>query len=124
MLQAAESASTLITLCDSRSHVKWTPAPVPTPPHRPQPCLLVAQGDLMWEAQRTGNTAADWPLLHSVSCNSPDVFWAAVLQQLQLQFVTPPSRLLRDDPQNPDQARWLPGESDVNDMLMALLITC
>ena len=67
------------------------------------------QGDLCWEAHKTGDAAADWPLLHSVSCNNPDLFWTAVLTQLRVQFSTPPSRILQDNPQQPDQVRWLPG---------------
>jgi hypothetical protein len=70
---------------------------------------LHTQGDMRWDAQHTGDTAADWPLLHSVSCSNPDVFWTAVLAQLRVQFSTPPTRILQDNPQAPDQVRWLPG---------------
>lgn len=66
---------------------------------------------MRWDALRTGDTAADWPLLHSVSCSNPDLFWTAVLSQhLRMQFSTPPARILQDNPQHPDQVRWLPGE--------------
>lgn len=80
-------------------------ATLATAPHRPT-CL---QGDMRWDAQRTGDTATDWPLLHSISCSNPDIFWTAVLAQLRIQFSTPPMRILQDNPQQPDQVRWLPG---------------
>jgi hypothetical protein len=69
------------------------------------------QGDLRWEAQRTGDPSRDWPLLQAVSCANPNVFWAAVAKELGLQqgLLTPPSCMLQEQHSEPDKARWLPG---------------
>ncbi|WIA40402.1 hypothetical protein OEZ86_013761 [Tetradesmus obliquus] len=69
------------------------------------------QGDLRWEAQRTGDPSRDWPLLQQVSCANPNVFWAAVAKELGLQqgLAAPPSCMLQEQHDQPDKASWLPG---------------
>jgi hypothetical protein len=69
------------------------------------------QGDLVWEARRSGDPAADWPLLQQVARDNPDVFWGALLgRALRVPLAAPPSRVLcAGDPAQPDGARWLPG---------------
>jgi hypothetical protein len=72
---------------------------------------MFLQGDLQWEALRSGDPVRDWQLLLRVSCQNPDVFWAAFLKELGVQFATPPTRILQEnDMSSPDTARWLPGD--------------
>lgn len=53
--------------------------------------VSMLQGPKEWEA-RTGCPLQDLPLLHELSCSSPDTFWPAVLHELRIKFHTPPSR--------------------------------
>lgn len=62
-----------------------------------------------WRQKRTGDPTQDWPLLQHLSCEQPELFWSAMLQELGIQFQTPPSRMLIDNIANPDEVRWLPG---------------
>jgi hypothetical protein len=70
---------------------QWLPAagsrspPEASDPPRPQ-------GDLAWLQQRSGDPARDLPLLQRVSCDNPEGYWAAVLQQLRVSFQKPPHR--------------------------------
>eukprot|EP00878_Enallax_costatus_P004979 GHUV01005236.1.p1 GENE.GHUV01005236.1~~GHUV01005236.1.p1 ORF type:complete len:456 (+),score=84.21 GHUV01005236.1:211-1578(+) len=62
-----------------------------------------------WRNQRTGDPTQDWPLLQQLSCEQPELFWSAMLQELGIKFQTPPTRMLQDNTENPDKVRWLPG---------------
>ncbi|KAL4458608.1 hypothetical protein ABPG75_013473 [Micractinium tetrahymenae] len=64
-------------------------------------------GDAPWQELRTGDPAADWPLVQRLSFSSPEAFWPHLLRHLSMRFHTPPLRMLEwhDDP---DSCRWLP----------------
>ena len=57
-----------------------------------------------WECSRSGNPAADWPLLQRISYDHPNLFWPLVLERLNVKFHTPPDRMV-----NPSSNEWLPG---------------
>ncbi|CAK0785824.1 hypothetical protein CVIRNUC_009036 [Coccomyxa viridis] len=66
------------------------------------------QGPAQWQEGRTGDPQRDLMLLQRISCTDPEAFWASVLRQMRVKFVTPPTRMLQTA-SNPDDIRWLPG---------------
>ena len=50
------------------------------------------QGGKEWTQNKMGNATQDLALLHRISCERPEAFWPAVLEQLNLDFVRPPDR--------------------------------
>ena len=50
------------------------------------------RGDATWQQLRTGNPAADWPLLQRLSFAQPEAFWPHLLEQLSMRFHRPPDR--------------------------------
>ena len=69
--------------------------------------LLAIQGDLWWEANRTGQPTSDWKLLQTFSTQNPEAFWTAALRELGISFETPPTCLLWDN-EDADKARCVP----------------
>ncbi|GMH37525.1 hypothetical protein BSKO_05398 [Bryopsis sp. KO-2023] len=65
-------------------------------------------GDGLWERLMSGDPVRDFPLLHAVSVDNPEVFWQALFRHLSIQFHTKPSRILRYA-SHPDAIEWLPG---------------
>jgi hypothetical protein len=63
-------------------------------PHLPQ------ASSSWWRSHASGDPARDWPLLQRFSCDEPEAFWSAWLQQSRIPFATPPTRILQahDDP--------------------------
>ena len=50
------------------------------------------QGPAQWQEGRTGDPQRDLMLLQRISCTDPEAFWAPVLRQMRVKFVTPPTR--------------------------------
>ena len=50
------------------------------------------RGDATWQQLRTGDPAADWPLLQRLSFAHPEAFWPHLLAQLSMRFHRPPDR--------------------------------
>ncbi|KAK2078865.1 hypothetical protein QBZ16_002555 [Prototheca wickerhamii] len=65
------------------------------------------KGNELWRRMRTGRVAEDWPLLHRISVEDPELFWPAMLAQLSIRFQQAPSRVLAPH-RDPDTATWFP----------------
>ena len=50
------------------------------------------RGNATWQQLRTGNPAADWPLLQRLSFAQPEAFWLHLLEQFSMRFHRPPDR--------------------------------
>ena len=50
------------------------------------------QGPAQWQEGRTDDPQRDLMLLQRISCTDPEAFWAPVLRQMRVKFVTPPTR--------------------------------
>ena len=52
----------------------------------------MCRGPAQWQEGRTGDPQRDLMLLQRISCIDPEAFWAPVLRQMRVKFVTPPTR--------------------------------
>lgn len=51
----------------------------------------------------------DISALHELSVKSPEVFWSRVFDQLSVKFHSPPTCILKDSKERPEDVVWLPG---------------